>query len=77
MKPLGELMPSRRELLKFGVKAKGGKFALDYKFGPGNLGGGFLITSVVGKDDATASKAADSWKVAFVVVYVPLAVTSN
>lgn len=56
------------ELLKFGVKAKGGKFALDYKFGPGNLGGGFLITSVVGKDDATASKAADSWKVAFVAL---------
>lgn len=53
------------ELLRFTLKAKSSKFSLDYKFGPGNLGGGFIITSVQGKDDK-ASSVGDSWKVAFV-----------
>ena len=53
------------ELLRFTVKAKSSKFDLEYKFGPGNLGGGFLITSVAGKDDK-ASSVGDSWLVKFI-----------
>jgi len=56
------------ELLKFGVKARGGKFDLTYKFGPGNLGGGFLITSVTGKDDTKEGPDADAWKVSFIAL---------
>ncbi len=53
------------ELLRFMVKATGSKFDLEYKFGPGNLGGGFLITSVAGKDDKP-SLVGDSWLVKFI-----------
>ncbi|HEY3321572.1 MAG TPA: hypothetical protein VGP72_13975 [Planctomycetota bacterium] len=56
------------ELLKFHVGAKGSKFDLEYKFGPGNLGGGFLITGVAGKDDTKAATPSDAWKVAFVAL---------
>jgi hypothetical protein len=52
------------ELLRFHVKAKSSKFDLEYKFGPGNLGGGFIITSVTGKDDK--AETGDSWLVKFI-----------
>ena len=52
------------ELLRFGVKAKSSKFDLEYKFGPGNLGGGFIITSVAGKDDKP--ETGDAWAVKFI-----------
>ena len=48
------------------VKARGSKFSLDYKFGPGNLGGGFLITSVTGKDDS--AETGDSWMIKFIAL---------
>ena len=56
------------ELLRFGVKARSDKFQLNYKFGPGNLGGGFLITQVTGKDDTKSGTDADSWSVQFVTL---------
>ena len=52
------------ELLRFKVSAKGPKFDLEYKFGPNNLGGGFFITQVAGKDDK--SETGDAWKVSFI-----------
>lgn len=52
------------ELLRFSVKARSSKFDLEYKFGPGNLGGGFIITSVAGKDDK--AETGDSWMVKFI-----------
>ncbi len=56
------------ELLRFGVKARSDKFQMTYKFGPGNLGGGFLITQVTGKDDTNSGVDADSWRVQFVTL---------
>jgi len=56
------------ELLKFQQKAKSSVFQETYKFGPGNLGGGFLITSVLGKDDTKGSAEADAWKVQFIAL---------
>ncbi|HLX60987.1 MAG TPA: hypothetical protein VKX17_06860 [Planctomycetota bacterium] len=52
------------ELLRFNVHARSSKFDLEYKFGPGNLGGGFLITSVAGKDDK--AETGDAWLVKFI-----------
>lgn len=49
------------ELLRFGVKARGTQFKMNYKFGPGNLGGGFFLTSVQGKDGT----GGDAWKAQF------------
>ena len=54
------------ELLKFGVKAKGTLFQMTYKFGPGNLGGGFLLSGVQGKDNKTGD--GDFWKAGFVFI---------
>ncbi len=54
------------ELLRFSVKAKSSKFDLEYKFGPNNLGGGFLITSVAGKDDK--QEDGDSWMIKFIAL---------
>jgi hypothetical protein len=54
------------ELLRFGVHAKSSKFTLNYKFGPNNLGGGFYITGVAGKDDK--AETGDAWKVSFVAL---------
>jgi hypothetical protein len=55
------------ELLRFSVKAKSSKFDLEYKFGPGNLGGGFIISSVTGKDDK--AETGDSWMVKFISLW--------
>lgn len=52
------------ELVRFQVKAKSSKFDLEYKFGPDNLGGGFFITSVTGKDDK--AETGDAWLVSFI-----------
>ena len=56
------------ELLRFGVKARSDKFDLEYKFGPGNLGGGFLLAQVTGKDDTKSSTDADTWRVSFITL---------
>src|SRR4029078_8926420 len=58
-------MFSSSELLKFQQKAKSNLFQETYKFGPGNLGGAFIITSVTGKDDTKSGTEADAWKVTF------------
>ena len=53
------------ELLKFTLKVrKSTQFDLEYKFGPGNLGGGFIVTSVAGKDDK--AETGDAWLVKFI-----------
>jgi hypothetical protein len=54
------------ELLRFTVKARSSKFDLEYKFGPGNLGGGFIITQVMGKDDK--AETGDAWRVSFLTL---------
>ena len=59
------------ELLRFNIKAKGTKFQMSYKFGPGNIGGGFFITSTQGKDDAKAATDFDAWKSTFVLLLPP------
>ena len=53
------------ELLKFTLKVrKSTQFDLEYKFGPGNLGGGFIVTGVAGKDDK--AETGDAWLVKFI-----------
>ena len=56
------------ELLRYSVKARSDLFDLEYKFGPGNLGGGFLISQVTGKDDSSSAVDADSWRVSFITL---------
>jgi hypothetical protein len=51
------------EVLKFGVKAKGTQFQMQYKYGPDNLGGVFLLAGVQGQDDKAGT--GDAWKVGF------------
>jgi hypothetical protein len=69
---IGDFFDSN-ELLKFAQKAKSNLFQQTYKFGPGNLGGGFYITSVVGKDETGGpsflpAREACSWKVNFMAL---------
>lgn len=52
------------EVLRMDVKARNPKFHMSYKFGPGDLGGGFLITAVHGKDDK--ANIGDAWKIRFI-----------
>ena len=58
------------ELLKFtGKVTPKGSYNLGYKFGPGNLGGGFLITKVTGKDGTDSlNEAGDNWMVTFLML---------
>ncbi len=65
------------EVLVFTRKTSSKGFQLTYKLGSNvNVGGGLLLTSIQGKDDAKAATDFDSWKVAL-LAQVPAKAAGN